>query len=80
MLGGVVVDDDAARFLLAKVTSTFGEEEEEGSIREVSKRSRGSRSGTKRNLSARFEQTASEGDDDDRGDGGDAEATSERRG
>ena len=77
--GGVVVDDDAARFLLAKVTSTFGEEEE-GSIREVSKRSRGSRSGTKRNLSARFEQTASEGDDDDRGDGGDAEATSERRG
>ena len=77
--GGVVVDDDAARFLMAKVTSTFGEEEE-GSIREVSERSRGSRSGTKRNLSARFEQTASEGDDDDRGDGGDAEATSEKRG
>ena len=76
--GGVVVDDDAARFLLAKVTSTFGEEEE--STDGTSEKSQRSRSGTKRNLSARFEQTASEGDDDDQGDGGDAEATSEKRG
>ena len=76
--GGVVVDDDAARFLLAKVTSTFGEEEE--STDGTSEKSQRSRSGTKRNLSARFEQTASEGDDEEEVDGGDAEATSEERG
>ena len=75
--GVVVVDDDAARFLLAKVTSTFGDED--ASIREVEERSRGSRSGTKRNLSARFEETTRDGDDDDQGERGDAEATSERR-
>ena len=75
--GGVVVDDDAARFLLAKIASTFGDED--ASIREVEERSRGSRSGTKRNLSARFEETTRDGDDDDQGERGDAEATSERR-
>ena len=75
--GGVVVDDDAARFLSAKNASTLGDVD--ASIREVEERSRGSRSGTKRNLSARFEETTRDGDDDDQGERGDAEATSERR-